>query len=312
MPGEITNSIGMKLVLIPAGEFLMGAKLSVEEVYGQFPGGPKDASYYKAEHPRHKVRITRPFYMGAHEVTVGDYKEFVETTNYKTSAEIGSPSEGFGLEKGGYSLGLDESNTWAPIKGLSWRNPGFPQTDRHPVVCVSWRDAQAFCDWLNKKECKRYRLPSEAQWEYACRAGTGTVFSWGDSADEGKGHLNGAGKEGKPNGRDWEAPYWESHFNFDDGNKGTSPAGHYRPNSFGLYDMHGNANEWCQDWYARDYYEKSPSDDPTGPTSGSLRVVKGGCWYYGAWFNRAACRLGDQPGIHGAVLGFRVVLIPSE
>ena len=146
MPGEIINSIGMKLALIPAGDFQMGAKLSVEEVYEQFPGGPKDTSYYKAEHPRHKVRITRPFYMGAHEVTVGDYKEFVETTNYKTAAETGGPLVEFGLERGGYSLGLGESNTWAPIKGLSWRNPGFPKTDRHPVVCVSWHDAQAFCD----------------------------------------------------------------------------------------------------------------------------------------------------------------------
>ena len=312
MPSEITNSIGMKLVLIPAGEFLMGAKLSPEEVYKKYPGGPKNSSYYKAEHPRHKVRITRPFYMGVHEVTVGDFKKFVATTSYKTTAEKGDPSlVGFGLEKGGYSLGLGQSGGWTAIKGLSWRNPGYPQTDRHPVACVSWHDAQAFCDWLSKKEGKRYRLPSEAQWEHACRAGTSTVFFWGDNADEGKGYLNGAGEEGKPNGQDWESPYWESHFNFDDGYTGTSPTGNYLPNNFGLYDMHGNVNEWCQDWYGQNYYAQSPSDDPPGPSSGTLRVVKGGCWYYGAWLNRAATRLGDAPAIHGAVLGFRVALVPD-
>jgi len=295
-PSEITNSIGMKLVLIPAGEFLMGAKLSTEEVYKKYPGGPKNSSYYKAEHPRHKVRITRRFYMGVHEVTVGDFKKFVAITSYKTAAE-----------KGGSSLGLGKSGAWAEIKGLSWRKPGYPQTDRHPVACVSWHDAKAFCDWLSKKEGKRYRLPSEAQWEHACRAGTSTVFSWGDSADEGKGHLNGAGEEGNPNGQ-----AWNFHFDFDDGYRGTSPTGHYRPNDFGLYDMHGNVSEWCQDWYAPNYYEKSPSDDPTGPTSGRLRVCKSGSWYDGAWFCRAARRLGDAPATHGAALGFRVAVVPSE
>jgi len=294
LPTDFTNSIGTEFKLIPAGEFMMGSKLSPEEVDEKYPGS--EASYYKDEHPRHRVCITRPIYVGVYEVTVGDFKKFVVATGYKTTAE-----------KEGSARAFTDAGKWDDVKGRCWREPGFPQQDTHPVTCVSWHDATAYCEWLSKKEGRTYRLPTEAEWEYSCRAGTSSVFCWGDDADDGKGHLNGAGEEGSPNGRKWSI-----HFDFDDGYTATAPAGTYRPNAFGLCDMHGNVYEWCQDWYAEDYYENSPTDDPTGPTTGANRVFRGGSWDDCAGGCRSANRRRYTPGYRLSLLGFRIALVPSE
>ena len=123
--------------------------------------------------PQHEVVITRPFYMGVHDVTVGQFKAFVKAKGYQTEAE-----------KGGGALRLFPDGFWKNVPQANWQNPGFEQSDDHPVVCVSWNDAKAFCDWLSDKEGKKYALPTEAQWEYACRAGSSTKFSFGDDDRE--------------------------------------------------------------------------------------------------------------------------------
>lgn len=138
-------------------------------------------------------------------------------------------------------------------------------------------------------------------WEYACRAGTDTIFFWGDDPDDGEGHLNGAAETGTPDGRSWTYK-----FNFKDGYAATSPVGRFKPNAFGLYDVLGNVNEWCSDWWGSGYYGESPVDDPPRPTAGSDRVDRGGSWGTGARYCRSAYRYWSSPESWGNNLGSRV------
>jgi len=237
--GTITNSLGMNFTLIKAGEFLMGS-----------PDTDKDASDVYGEKPRHRVRITRPFYLGVHEVTRGQFRRFVEETGYRTEAE----KDG----KGAYGWN-EETQLFKENPRYTWLTPGFEQTDLHPVVNVSWSDAVAFADWLGKKEGKTYRLPTEAEWEYACRAGTTTLYSCGNDP-EGLAEVGNVcdGSLGEKH------PGWNA-IAARDGFVYTAPVGRYRPNAWGLHDMHGNVWEWCLDWYGRDFYKTSRVDDPAGP-----------------------------------------------
>ena len=259
-----TNSLGMKLTLIPAGEFMMGS-----------PEG--EAGAEANEHPQHRVRITRPFYLGTYSVTRGQFAKFVAATNYKTDKE----KDGNGKRGSGSASGPDADGS-AEKADSTWRNPGFPQTDEHPVVEVSWNDAVAFCKWLSNQEGKKYRLPTEAEWEYACRAGTTTAYFFGDNSAE-------------------LAEF--AHHTHDS----TAPVGTLRPNPFGLYDIIGNSWQWCADWYGADYYKKSPADDPPGPPTGAVRVERGGSWRSGPARCRSAVRDFFGPGHHGYRIGFRVV-----
>ncbi len=267
LEGAIQNSIGMKLVLIPAGEFVMGSPDSEE--------GRSDD-----EGPQHKVEIRNAFYLGKYEVTRAQFRQFVEEKGYKTEAERIRATKLMGA-----ILRV------APLLGWptgTWQNAGdFQQTDEHPVVYVSWNDAKAFCDWLSKKEGKQYRLPREAEWEYSCRARTGTRFHSGDGADS----LKRVARFGLKV------------------SDGTAPVGRLEPNKFGLYDMHGNVWEWCEDWYDRNYYRDSPAQDPQGPKAGSLRVFRGGSFYYSPCSCRAANRLRYGPADRNYDVGFRVVLV---
>jgi formylglycine-generating enzyme required for sulfatase activity len=235
----MTNSIGLKLKLIPPGTFMMGP-------YGG-----------------HYVRITRPCYFGVYEVTRGQFARFAAATGFRTLAET-APG-GIGLQN------AELPTIWEPKKQYTWREPGFPQEDDHPVVQIAWRDAQAFCDWLSRKEGKKYRLPTEAEWEYACRAGTmGRLYCSNDLEDATKiGNVADATAK-------TVFPRWTEAVKTTDGYVYTSPVGRFLPNSFGLFDMLGNAGEWCSDRHADDYYEHSPSDDPPGPATGEARVGRGG------------------------------------
>ena len=299
LPDLITNSIGMKLKLIPAGEFMMGTN----ETRGDLESAGfvlTDTFDNSDEHPEHKVEITKPFYFGIHEVTRGQFAAFVADTNYKTEAE----KDG----KGGW--GMDAAGNGGQKPEYNWRTNGLSQTDSHPVVNVSWNDAVALCEWLSRKEGKMYRLPTEAEWEYSCKSGTRTHFSSGDGLLSLKGSANvlDTSYKGKYANND-DAKFQP--FPFDDGWVYTSPVGQFKSNAFGLYDMHGNVWEWCSDWYDKEYYASSPRKDPPGATTGSLRVVRGGSWGGAAGGCRSASRSDDGPANRFFDLGFRLALSPS-
>ena len=279
----------MKLVLIPAGEFLMGS-----------PDSDKDAK--ANEKPQHRVRITRPFYLGATEVTVGQFRRVVETAGYQTEAEKdGQGGRGWNEAKG----------IWEDGPQYTWRNPGFAQTDEHPVVNVSWNDAIAYCHLLSDRESLKlydgYRLPTEAEWEYACRAGTTSRYESGDDPET----LALVGNIG-----DWnlKAAYpsvkWPT-IAARDGFINTAPVGQSQPNAFDLYDLHGNGWEWCQDGYDKTYYGQSPGADPAGPLGAAFRVDRGGSWSTDPRFCRAANRNRTTPGSRYGNLGFRVARVHS-
>jgi len=294
-PKELTLDLGggvkMQFLLIPAGEFIMGSKLSPSEVVGKYGGVEK---YYKDEHPRHRVKLTKPFYMGKHEVTVGQFRRFVESTGYATDAEKGGQDFEDG-KKGGRAWG---AKGWEWNEDVSWRKPGFEQTDAHPVVLVSWNDATAFCKWVSRKEGRTYGLPTEAQWEYACRAGSSTAYWWGDEMDD-TGKVANVADSPR-----WNAAEGYKAMRMDDGFKYTAPAGHYRANAFGLYDMIGNVWEWCSDW--KGDYEAGSQVDPVGPSTGSARVLRGGSWGDAAGNCRCAFRCWVRPADRNSYGGFRV------
>jgi len=234
VPGgmEVTNSIGMKLQLIPAGEFMMGS-----------PGTESDRSDNETQH---RVSITKPFYLGVTEVTQEQYQKVMGT------------------------------------------NPSQFKGPQNPVEQVSWADAVEFCGKLSAMPAEKtaghvYRLPTEAEWEYACRSGTTTAYSFGDDASR----LGDYG-------------WFEGNSELS-----THPVGEKKPNAWGLYDMHGNVWEWCQDRYGD--YPSGSATDPTGATSGSLRVFRGGSWFFNAWICRSADRCRFAPGFRSLSLGFRVL-----
>ena len=234
----ITNTLGMKLKLIPAGEFAMGSDVA----------DPDASEDEKVDGEKHRVRITRPFYLGTTEVTVGQFRQFVAAKNFKTEAERD--------RKGGY--GWNEAKAkFTQGPRYTWRAPGFRQEDDHPVVNVSWNDAVAFCEWLSKQEGQTYRLPTEAEWEYACRAGRSTLYSSGDDPEL----LATVGNTADETARE-KYPDWTDTIKARDGFVYTAPVGRFHPNAFGLYDMHGNVWEWCADWYDPEYYSKAPAADP--------------------------------------------------
>ena len=269
--GQLTSSNGMTFVWIRAGEFMMGPSAYEE---GRMP-----------DETRHRVRITRAFYLSAFEVTVRQFRQFAEETGYRTDLEILRSAD---------SSGATGRKEFTP--GPTWRDPEFPQGDDHPVVCVSWNDAVAFCRWLSEKEGRDYRLPTEAEWEYACRAGTTTSFSCGDSVAELNEVANVVPLIPKANG------------GVELGKRAypcTSPVGAFPPNAFGLYDMHGNAAEWCADWYAA-YGGETPQDDPHGPDAGRYRIIRGGSYGLSAHFARSAHRTHGVPVCGNIWTGFRL------
>jgi formylglycine-generating enzyme len=296
-PRETTNSIEMKLMLIPAGEFQMGNHKSAEELFDAFKNftaekfGPEA---FKAEYPLHRVRITKPFFLGTHQVTRGQFRKFVQDTGYRTDAEKpGNVGEGYDPATGKFENKAS----------YNWDNVGFDQTDEHPVVNVSWNDATAFCKWLSQKEGKAYRLPTEAEWEYACRAGTTTHYWFGDDPEKLTEYANGPDAAYKA-----KFPDKTGTLRGNDGYVFTSPVGRYRPNPLGLYGLHGNVWEWCADWGRHDYYGVSPLEDPAGPETGEARVLRGGCWRDSLWEARSSARHAFPPTFHMLCVGFRVAM----
>jgi formylglycine-generating enzyme required for sulfatase activity len=247
--------------------------------------------------------------MGQYEVTLGQFLKFYHDAKYRLDIERdGKPS--WGYSKDGR---LIESNNWRP-----WA-PGWEIGMDHPVVYVSWNDATAFCKWLSKQEGKTYRLPTEAEWEYACRAGSNGRYFFGDNpqelvrygnvadADSKAGSENATiasfDEKGKKTNKNIPFPFLSRR----DGYEWTAPVGKFQPNAFGLYDMHGNVWEWCSDWYDENYYASSPTDDPKGASAGSSRVLRGGGFYDAPVALRCASRDNVDPSYRRYRNGFRVV-----
>ncbi|MDR6886023.1 MULTISPECIES: formylglycine-generating enzyme family protein [Variovorax] len=298
------NTLGMAFVRLPAGEFLMGSDEAPESLARAFPQLPKTRfAQLDDEGPVHRVRITRPFWMGQHEVTVGQFRRFIEASGYVPES-VSDRTGGYGwradydpatTKRGDAFEGRDPR--------YSWRNPGFVQGDDHPVVNVTWNDAMALAAWLSKTEGRRYRLPTEAEWEYACRAGTRSRYS---SGDEPRSLLGVANVFDANSARHW--PRWQQMaVDGDDGYAFTAPVGSFAPNRWGLYDMHGNAWEWVADWHGDKYYAQSPVDDPQGPTEGEVRVRRGGSWHTWAFYARAAYRNWNAPDTRYTLVGIRLV-----
>ena len=277
-PSDLTNGIGMKLKLIKPGKFLMGSPKDEEGRSGD-------------EGPQHEVEITKAFYMGVCPVTKGQFAAFVQDDGYQTDAE----KDG----KGGYGLRLATAE-WEQKPEYTWRHPGFRQGDDHPVVEVSWNDATAFCAWLSKKEGKTYELPTEAEWEYACRAGTKTRFWCGDADASLRGNANIADASLKAKSPSFGTVAW------DDGYAFTSPVGSFKANPWGLYDMGGNVWQWCADGFGP--YEGGFFKDPKDKESANGHVARGGTWGNLPSGCRSASRNSFDPARRDATRGFRVVL----
>lgn len=293
-PKESVNSVGIRLVEIPAGEFQMGSGESGDSIARAFPDNGRKPDYFSDELPQHRVRITKPFLFGKYEVTVGEYRKFVEETGYQTEAERD------GQGGWGYNPEIEQCEGRKPQ--FDWENPGFPQTDRHPVLNVTWNDAVAFCEWLSKKEKRTYRLPTEAEWEYACRAGTRSRYIDGDDPAA----LYTVSRTLNPKVADPKLHVQEVLIPKDGSIPFTAAVGSFPANPFGLHDMHGNAWEWTADWYGEEYFQSSPVDDPTGPKSGKVRVRRGGGWNSFPLWVRASFRNWNTPASRCVNLGFRV------
>lgn len=300
---ERQNSLDMTVVLIPPGEFIMGSSSEQVEFTLHWlttipRSAPGEADRIRnEEQPQHRVVLTRAIRIGRTEVTVGQYRRFVTATSYVTETEL------FG---GGNSSKLSETD---PTKRTAlWHSPGYKVTDQSPVTQITWNDMIAFCNWLSEHEhrehCFRqndrgvwvrvanangYRLPTEAEWEFACRAGTTTHYSFGDkvAALDDYAWFNRTAEKGNE--------------------IGARPVATKRPNPFGLYDMHGNVWERCQDFHNPTWYGKSPLEDPQGPETGSHRMVRGAGWHYFDLHCRSAYRNNYSPTSRTGNTGFRVV-----
>ena len=236
---------------------------------GAFIMGEKVGRGGEDEMPAHEVTLS-PFYISQTEVTLSQWKQF-----------------------------CDESDTywdqWNDVKAFS---PG----NDYPACFVSWEDAKEFCEWLSEKEGRTYRLPTEAEWEFGARGGLqGKAFPWGDQKPDGT-QCNFADRLEFEKEKD----VWADQ-NITDGYAYCAPAKAYPANGFGLYNMAGNLWEWCGDWYCATYYKESPAKDPTGPSSGRLRVIRGGAWCFHPDLLRVSNRYGADAKLRTGFTGFRVV-----
>lgn len=296
-PGESRTVAGVDFVWIPGGKFTMGSKYSASSIVSKYGG---KTIYWEDEFPSRSVTLTEGVWLASHEVSNRQFAEFVEEEEYVTDAE-----------KEGWTWSWDERNrAWSKAAGVDWKNPGWDDDDNNPVVCVSWNDANAYIEWMNKKGAGKFRLPTEAQWECACRAGSTKAFPWGDRADDGVDQENVADLADNGERR------WQNPFKFQDGHHFVSRVKSFAPNAWGAYDMIGNVREWCNDWYEPDYYETSDNKegriDPKGPSSGADRAIRGGSWFDSPENCRAANRSGRSPDHRYTFVGFRISMAAGD
>lgn len=260
-----------EMVVIPAGAFVMGS--------------PKSEAYSgDTERPTHPVTLGRPFALAKTEVTRGQFAAFARETVHP----VGDTCKGY-----------DQKGEWVERTG-NWQNPGYSQDDSHPVVCVNWDDAQAYVKWLSRKTGKQYRLPSEAEWEFAARAGTTTPWYWGSNGERACDFANIADNAARS-----QMPFLSWAEKCSDGHAHTAPVGQFRPNAFGLFDMAGNVWEWVEDCYT-DGYGGAPSNGSAWvATQCQARVLRGGSWSFNPEGARSAKRIRSTPVERVGDIGFR-------
>ena len=301
----LENSLGMHFVRVPAGSFLMGHAEPAERWARDFPQYPPDRfAQLFDEAPVHRVRITRDFYLGQHEVTVGQFRRFLQLSGHVPES-VRDGTGGYGYNPAYEPATSARGDAFeGRHPRYSWAQPGFAQTDDHPVLNVTWNDAVAMADWLSRTEGRRDRLPTEAEWEYACRAGSRTRYPNGDDPQRLTEIANTFDTDSAVNWSRWSGFALRG----SDGFAFTAPVGRFAPNAWGLHDMLGNAWEWVSDWHADDYYARSPSDDPQGPASGDVRVRRGGSWHTWGLYARCSYRNWNAPSTRYTLVGMRLLL----
>jgi sulfatase modifying factor 1 len=262
-----------EMIVVPAGRFMMGA-------------APGLVNRLPTEMPYHEVTIVRPFAIGKFEITRAMFAGFVRDTGYV-------------IEPGCVHWDTGTQG-WTNDPRRSWQSPGFPQGDTHPVVCVPWHAAKAFVEWLRRRTGKPYRLPSEAEWEYAARAGATTRWHWGEQLAAACGHANLSDASAKAVYAHWIT------FQCDDGHPYTAPVGSFKPNAFGLHDMVGNAWEWTEDCFHASYTGAPPDGSPWVDEICEKRVTRGTSFYTAPRHARLTFRLDGPPDYRMVQYGFRV------
>ena len=268
-----------EMIRIPAGRFVMGAAPGEEDRENL-------ADPFRGRSAPPRAVTVRAFSVGRFEVTRGEYRMFAEATARAHDGCFAWHASGFELDR-----------------SKDWRDPGFAQDDRHPVICVSWEDATAYARWLAARTGRPYRLLSEAEWEYAARAGTTTSRYWGDDAASACAHANGADRTTAaqvPGATAWSSTAC------DDRHAHTAPVGILRANAFGLHDMLGNAGEWTQDCWNGNYASAPTDGSATITGDCALRAVRGGSWDDAPAGLRAAYRVGSPTTVRLYSRGFRV------
>jgi formylglycine-generating enzyme required for sulfatase activity len=285
-PGENWKDplTGIEFVWIPKGSFKMGCVSESKEC--------NDDEMFV-----HEVNVDG-FWMGKYEVTLFQFDQFITSTGYKTDAEKKKE------EKSGCWSMVEEygQRHWDWKKGADWRSPGYSQLKDMPVVCVSWNDVHIFIRWISEKSGESFRLPTEAEWEYACRAGSSSSRFWGDDPDNACHYANVTDRT-----KDGQWKQGTEIHKCSDGHYHVASVGGFEPNRFGLYDMLGNVWEWCEDVYASDAYSKHARKNPLNKKGSALRVIRGGCRLVKPEFVRSAGRYSHMPDGHYGNLGFRLV-----
>jgi len=264
---------GLEFVAVAGGCYQMGQDATERDELTMLSGEESALLAFGDELPAREVCV-QDFSLGRHEVTVAAFAKFVEATSYRTEAEI----------SGGCQEYLIPSYRWNENPARNWREPGFTQKSDEPVVCISWNDARAFADWLSKvNPGKVFRLASEAEWEFAARD---------------RGQIKKFDTNMKLDDLGWHAL---------NSPRRTSPVGRKKAGALGAFDLYGNVWEWVGDYYGWRAYAAGTKDNPTGPTQGELRVVRGGGWNSFAWDCRAAKRDHAAASHRDTNLGFRLV-----
>jgi formylglycine-generating enzyme len=290
---RIKDSLGIELIGIKRGKVTIGATSMDDflEITKDLELEEERMDVLAILPPLREIEIKQDYWIGTCEVTISQFRTFVDSTGYVTDAE----------ESGEGGTGRFEGGSFGQSPSFNWKNCGITLSDNHPVVNVSWNDATEFCKWMSKKEGVTYRLPTELEWEHACRAGSKTQFHTGNEVNSLKGYANIADRSLVA-----EIPQVRWAADFDDGFPFLAEVGKLKPNRLGIHDMHGNAGEWCMDRFS--FFQplgKEPASDS------NLRLLKGGHWFGDPTQCGSAVRVGMPQNHAMSLIGFRVVRIAN-